>query len=376
VRKFLSRSARVAALVAFGLLSAPLRASSASPFTLDFQYDFIGGGAILSYHGLSIFPGVDTTLRFNAGCVYDLFGYGYFRTPQDRPYEGGLPGYDGATSPHLVRLVARSGLEVDQGLLWNERDQENALEAFLAYELRYEKNIKDSSTRQLVFDSDLPDRDQILQSSILAGVEWKDVDAKRPHHMISGLDAETSLEWGPSALFNSEIGDADFLRWNLSARAFMPLFDAAPSSVMNVFSVYLGAFVSMDYAFGGYVPLNVRESFGGRSPRKGLGYAVRGLEDCRYDTPLKAVSNLELRANLPAVFDPRIIPGLLVCLDIGYYNFINPPIEGFVASTGGGVFLSLFDFLDLTLTTHFLLNARKVTGGEWTPVFFNFVFHF
>ncbi len=362
--------------IVLGLACAPAPAFSAPPFEVEGQYDFVGLGAIVSYHGFRILPGVDTIFRVNVLCVYDLFGYGYFRTPQDLPYEGSLPGYDSAASPHLVRLVTRGGLEVDQGLLWNERDQRNALECFLAYQLRYEKNIKDSSVRQLLFDSSLPDRDQVLQSSLLAGVEWKNLDTARPHHVVSGVDAETSLEWGPSALGNRAIGGADFARWNFSARAFVPLFDAAPSSDTNLFSVYLGAFAAVDYAFGGYVPLNVRESFGGRTPRKGLGFAVRGLEDCRYDTPLKAVCNLELRANLPAIVSPRVIPGVLACVDIGYYNFISQPLEGLVASTGGGVYLSVFDFLDLTLTTHVLLNATLVTGGAWTPVFFNFAFHF
>lgn len=52
--------------------------------------------------------------------VYDT--YGYFRTPAGLPYEGGLPGYDAATSPYASRVTMRSALEIDQGLLWNERD--------------------------------------------------------------------------------------------------------------------------------------------------------------------------------------------------------------------------------------------------------------
>jgi hypothetical protein len=124
------------------------------------------------------------------------------------------------------------------------------------------------------------------------------------------------------------------------------------------------------------VPLNVRETFGGRSPRKGLGYAVRGLEDCRYDSPFKAVANCDARLSLPAIADPGLIPGLLWFIDAGYYNFMDVSVSGFVFSTGGGISLSLFDVFNLTLTTRFLLNAPRVTGGYWEPLFFAFVFHF
>lgn len=355
---------------AFAIAGEP---SGESPFLLDVEADWIGLGFRVGYGGLDLSPPMNTVLSLSLLGVYDT--YGYFRAPDGHPYEGGLPGYDDATAPYACRLTVRSALEIDQGLLWNERDRSNALEAFLAYKFRYEMNRKDAGTSQLLFDSSLPDRDQILQNSLLLGLEWKDIDHGNAHRVLSGTGAEASVEWGPQWFFNG-IGKADFVRFNLSTRAFLPIFDIDQESTLNKLSAYMGFFFSFDYVTGTSLPLNVRETFGGRSPRKGLGYAVRGLEDCRYDSPFKAVANCDLRLNLPAIADPGIIPGLLWFLDGGYYNLVDFPVSGFVFSTGGGISLSLFDVVNLMLTTQFLLNTARVTGGYWNPLSFAFIFHF
>ena len=372
------RKSRTTLLIAFFVLTrAPFvfagEPSLGAPFFFDAEFDWIGIGVKVRYKGLHLSPVTDTILSLSLMGVYDT--YGYFRTPGDLPYAGAPPGYDSATAPYASRLTIRSALELAQGLIWNERDQCNKAEFFLACKLRYEWNIKDGGTNQLLFNSSLPDRDQILQSSLLIGLEWKDIDRGNPHRLLSGIGAETSLEWGPEGFFNN-LGKADFARFNLSTRVFVPLFDIDQESTLNMLSAYMGFFLALDYVTGNNIPLNVRETFGGRSPRKGLGYAVRGLEDCRFDSPFKAVANGEVRLNLPAIADPGVIPGLLYFIDGGYYNFISFPVSGFVFSTGGGVSLSLFDVLNITLTTQFLLNTTRVTGGYWAPLLCTFIFHF
>jgi hypothetical protein len=234
----------------------------------------------------------------------------------------------------------------------------------------------DTVFRLMVLASAFPDRDQLLQNSLFAGLEWRDVDRRNRHRVLSGTAAELSAEWGPEFLANGLVGRADFLRLNLTARAFLPLFDLDAGASLNTLSAYACFFTAIDFATGESLPLNVREFIGGRSPRKGLGYAVRGLEDSRFDAPFKAVANAEIRFNLPAVFDPALLPGVLLFFDAGYYHFVTRPENGFVFSTGGGFYISILDALNLTFTTQLLLNATRVTGECWTPLFFTFMFHF
>ena len=345
-----------------------------TPFTFDLEFDWIGLGVNVGYRGFSLLPSLDTIFRVILLGCYDRPGF--FRTPTGEPYDGNLPGFDPASSPYAGRLILRGALEADQGLLWNPRDQTNLLECFLSYKTRFEQSFDDPAVNELLFASACADRERIFQNSIMLGLEWKDVNRRHPHRVLSGTQAEVSLEWGPRFLFNAPAGNADFLRLNLTARAFFPLFDLDPGNALNVFSAYAGFFAAVDWATGGSIPLNVRGHFGGRTPRKGLGFAVRGLEDGRLDAPFKAVANAEVRFSLPALIAPSIIPGFLVFADAGYFDLVDVPGSGFVFSAGAGLTLSLFDALNLCFTTQFLLNRTKVTGDVWTPVYFEFIWHF
>ena len=50
---------------------------------------------------------------------------------------------------------------------------------------------------------------------------------------------------------------------------------------------------------------------------------MRGVDPGAYDTNLKAVNNLELRVNLPAIVPPDMVPGAVLYWDIGYYNQVG-----------------------------------------------------
>lgn len=345
----------------------------ADDWRLELDPDWIGLRLGVRYAGADLFPEVDTLVTARIGASYDTFGY--FRTPADGPYERDLPGYD-AESPFFSRATACFTLGIDQGLLWNARAMHNLLQVFLAAGLRYERNLKDGGRRQILFDSRLPGRDESLQSSVTVGLELDNLGADHPHRLLSGMKAEASVEWGPAFLGNQAVGRSDFVRLNATASFFLPLFDVAPGAPANVLSAYLGAFAAVDCALGESIPLSVRQTFGGRSPRKGLGYAVRGLEDCRFDTPLKVVANLEMRAHLPALGLLDLIPGILVFFDGGYYDYLDFPEAGLVFSTGTGLYLSLFDMLSITVYTRLLLNERRVDDESRMSIAAAFVSHF
>jgi hypothetical protein len=355
-----------------------LNAQSASetddPLLFEAEPDLFGLTLSLGYKGLSFFPEVDTIFKVSAGGNYSSFSF--YRTPTDEPYNGLLPGYDAEKSPEYTRASFQFSCGIAQGLLWNDMETNNLLELFVDYKLSYYHNFKDKNTNQLISDSMLPDRETQLQNSILVGLEWNDMDTSQKHNILSGSTANISLEYGPEWFFNSALGKSDFLRFNFQACAFLPLFDLSPESDLNILSSYLGIFFDFDYAWGEYIPIDVRSTFGGKCPRDGLGYAVRGLEDGRFDTPLKLVANIELRTNLPALGLPDIIPGIIVFIDSGYYNFIDYSESGFVFSTGFGLYLSLFNTVNLNFYTTFLLNKETINGETWIPFSFDFMFHF
>lgn len=159
-----------------------------------------------------------------------------------------------------------------------------------------------------------------------------------------------------------------------------PLYDASPEQPLNLFSVYFGEYFSADYAIGlggTPVPLSIRQTFGGRVQNTGLGAQVRGVDKAGYDTNFKAVNNLEVRANLLAIqmpdflagIVPDVVPGVLAYFDCGVYDQVgeqgfSSPVPGFVASTGGGVFVEVPGFGTLLAYVEYRLDRDNAAGDR------------
>jgi hypothetical protein len=209
-------------------------------------------------------------------------------------------------------------------------------------------------------------------------LSYNDLDKTSPHRVYNGVYAETSLEWGPEFLFNDTWGRADFVRLNLTAKAFISLFDLEPKADVNVFSGYLGFFFAVDYCTGAYLPINIQQTIGGRHPRTALGYAVRGYEDTRFDSQFKTVLNIEYRMNLPAfkIID-SFTPGIFVFFDSGYFNYVYYPESGLLFSTGIGVYLNLWGLTTVNACTIFPLSRPRIDGSSyWVPFYIELDVHF
>jgi hypothetical protein len=225
----------------------------------------------------------------------------------------------------------------------------------------------------------LPDRDTSLLNTLQLGLGYDDT-LTNTHYTRNGTSSELTAEWGPPWFFNTIQGDSDFVRFNATVTSFIPLFDAAPESRANVFSVYLGEYLSVDYAIGlngTPVPLFVRQTFGGRTQNTGLGEQVRGVDKGGYDTNLKAVNNLEVRANLLAIplpglvagHVPVIIPGVLAYFDCGFYDQVGEPVisspsPGLVAATGAGVYVEVPGFGTLLAYVEYRLDSANAEGDH------------
>lgn len=348
-----------------------------SPFT--FAYDvrlwgFVGG---IGYRGLSFADGMDT--------IFWVYGGGgwqeryYYRYPDGGIYDGLREGDNPEVDPFYRRLNAEWKAGIAQGICFNPVIDENLLELFFFYKGRYDYHYADTWTADpILFKTDtVADRDGIFQNSFLTGVSRNDVRFDEVSRTITGTYAEASFEWGPSGLGNDIVGIADFSRLNLTGMGFQELFRRISARGFNLLSGYFCTFASFDVSFGNSIPLNIRQTFGGREPRLGLGDALRGADKAKYDSRLKFVHNLELRINGPAFIWRGLLPGFLFFFDYGFYNNLDGWEAGFLASTGLGFFLHFFNLTSFTAYIPLvLLTERKSDGRYLTPIIFEFSLQF
>ena len=341
--------------------------------------DFLPTGVDLTfgYKGLSFFPGLDTKFQITAGGGYDSLNL--YRDADGTPY---LPGSMKSKMEFNALLLAwEPGLR--QGILWNDLLDRNLLEAFIFYRGHYD----DYFNGRIIWGTDDAERDQILaehgsykndliftdkekvfSNSLFAGLTFDALKVDKIHNVSDGFYSEFSVEWDPAIPKTFPNIDVDFLRFNFQARSFFPLYDAAPEREKNLFSLYLGENFAIDYALGNNIPMFVSHTFGGTYIREGLGYYVRGFEKWTYDTQLKIVNNLELRANLPAIYFKNLVPGLVAYFDTGFYRgyFGDPGVvkQGFLVATGVGFYLDFFGIDYLRVYLQVPLYGERVDGKK------------
>lgn len=370
----MNRTARaaLAAALFLAIASAPLVAGGL-PLTWDVSPRIWGLDLALGYTGLELLEGRDTTVWLWGGGGWEgksLYRFADGTMAADYldlasgsvSYAPGLA--DPESDPSFQRAEAKWQLGIVQGFVAAPGDRPDLVVGFLYYRGQYDVHL-DQGLLVTSAVYDFPDRDGIFQNSLFAGAAYQGV-VRNVHTVKSGFEAEASAEWGPFA-------PSDFLRLNATARFFLPVFDAAPDRDRNLFSIYAGDFASVDWVTGDTVPINIRQSFGGLSPRTGLGGAVRGVDSGSLDGYFKAVNNLEVRLVGPAFAlfgrNDAIVPGLVAYVDAGLFGSAGSPgpeAWGFVASTGTGVFVDLFNFAQLTLYVHYRLVGENADGSPWS----------
>jgi hypothetical protein len=353
------------------VLAASAGAQDNKPFTFDIGVRLLGADVGIGYRGLALVPGSQTTLWAYLGGGYEWLNYyrdagGALLSPGELAASGALAGRD----PSFVRIEGAWRLGLEQGFAWNERTTTNLFEVFAFYRGRVDSY--QATAAQLLSDSTLPDRTGQLQNALQAGIAYDDLLFHPEHKVKDGVAAEATVEWGPAFFLNTLNGNANYVRLNAMARGFLPLYDISPGSASNLLSLYAGDYVSVDYAvgLGAPVPLSVRQTFGGRDQNTGLGHSVRGVDSASLDTNLKAVNNLELRLNLPALFTRDLVPGLAAFWDAGYYAQVgeagvpSPAPAGFVTSVGAGIYVDVLDLASLAYYVTYRLDTPNADGKQ------------
>lgn len=321
--------------------------------------------------------GVETSLTGSLGAAWETLGY--YRRPDGSLFTVSDP--SGSTDDaYFSNANVGWELGVQQGLLPRSDTTDDRAIAFAIYRGEWDHPFPEPET--LFFDSGLDETSGALRGSILAGLAWSTVVTDRITRSRSGTLAEIALEWGPAFLHNELAGTADYTRTTLTARGYLPLLTLDPVDGRNRFSLYLAGAGVVDWATGPRIPFSIRSTTGGRSVRSAPGGSVRGYESGRFDSTLKALANLELRAALPAIVLPGIVPGIVVYTDAGYYldSAERSPVpgenSGVIASSGIGLSVDLFDAAVFVFYTNYLWTEGDLRTRSWVPFVLGFGFHF
>lgn len=286
--------------------------------------------------------------------------------------------YTGIADSDSIKYMTVNG-QLELGLFQNlyTSSPDSQLDAFFLFRPSFYYNIEDlnASPSQIIFSESFfaPESEGLLSNSLILGAFFDSVKTT-DHDTKDGIYAEVSIEWGPSWLLNTVFGSSDFVQLNGTVKGFYTLFDSSPNKPLNLFSVYLADFLSIDYSDGLNIPLYVMQSFGGLDRRGGIGGSVRGFEKWRFNTQFKFVNNIEIRINGPAIILPSIIPSFVGYFDAGFFvGFFNDPSNtegGFLASTGFGIYINVLNFTHLGATLDFPLYGERLDGS---PSVFNIV---
>jgi hypothetical protein len=323
---------------------------------------FWGGDLEINYLGISFIPPLTTRL-----CIAVGFGYetaGYFRNPDNTLY---CPPQSASIINHALftRLEGVWSLGLRQGILFDRRKEDNLLEAHFIYRGKYSDYLEEvSSEDALIFSSGLIDSSGILQNSLVVGLFLNSVVEHDSHRKRNGIQADVSGEVAPEYLGNNIFGLADFSRFTVDIRGFVTVLDLDPENIIayNTFNIYLGDRILLDYLCGGYIPLNARQSVGGREANSsdGLGGVMRGVEKGRFDGYIKILNNFDIRMNLPTLW--FFVPSIVFYFDTGVSDNLDYTIsvENILFSTGAGFSFYGFGF-DLIIYINYFINEGKIS---------------
>jgi hypothetical protein len=319
---------------------------------------------------------VETSVTARLSSAYENVGFHRSSTGSllyiDPAIDSAITGYD------RFDLLWELGLQ--QGILPRGDTTQDAAVVFTLYRGRYRLPFAAAESELLA--ENLPPVDQTLQGSVISGIAYSTVTRAAITREQEGLFGELAIEWAPEFLHNAILGSGNYNRLTLKGSGFLPLIALDPRDGRNRFSLYLAGFGVVDWATGPDIPISVRNTTGGRGLRGAPGGSVRGFGSGRFDSTFKAIASVELRAALPAIVLPSIIPGVVLFSDFGFYSDLDElsPIllehSGFLGSSGIGLSIDLFDAVTLVFYSTIAWSGDTRSGDMWTPFGVGFGYHF
>jgi len=314
-----------------------------------------------------LFETTDTILRLNIGSVINWSG-GYYRDEDDRYTDSSDLDY------LYTRLDTTWGLGIEQGLIWNEEADKNLMLLSLRYRTMRVWHFNICNQDSILFDSIRPDKDGVLYNTFIISLLIDNAFFSRETGLRKGVLAELSAELGPEWFFNDIIGIADFTKIFANLRSFYPLYEAEHGKKL-VTAVYFANSIGIDYVFGDNIPLPARQTFGVQRVSGGCGGRVRGFEDRRFDSEVKAINNFDIRLRMSQIRSSSgkkiLHPGLLVFFDACYFEKLEGYKEngsGTIMSAGFALFSDFFSFGAGTgvLTVGFPLVGERIDKSPMT----------
>ena len=339
----------------------------ATPWQISVGPRIWGAAVDLGYTGFTPFDGLNTTPGLGLSAEWGTVGY--FREDDGTAVDSADPG------PYHTRTLLTLNAGITQSLI---PEGDVALRAFLFYRGRIDLPHTDG----LLKESGTASADGDVTHYVLAGLGLSNAAIDSSTRVRSGGLFDLGVEYGPRFPGNEVLGSSDFLRANVETRYYLPLVATTRDDGRNNFSAYLASMLTADFAFGAAVPIWVRQSFGGRYTRTGLGGAVRGFESGRFDADTKAYASLELRTLIGAAFHPSVVPGLTAFVDAGGWidreARLRVPSDnsGSIVSTGIGASIDVADILTLVFYTQHTVHGTRLDGVRWTPFAIGFGAHF
>ncbi len=327
----------------------------------------------MDYYGVNINREVDTRL------FLDLDG--------GRRYQSHYYTEDGAPlgpRSQLTEVTVGGRIGMEQGILWNNRNNENLVSVYAAIAPRWSKyNTRTGKANYILGQSAYTFTEElsVFSLGILTGARYNDV-YKNMHAVRDGVAAELYAEiqpgfWGNGAYYPG-------IMWNIGASAsyHLPVFDLTEEWEETTFAGEFTTRLIVDYLHGyGYTQLERRTAFGGLYYNGGrLGDTIRGYEVNSYDANMSIALNTELNLIGPQIVFPNIYPKATVFLDMGYAGYTQTAYttesfdqHHYLLSTGFDIGLSILDIIEPRLRVAFPLVAPRMDQKKIVAEFVLFV---